>query len=281
MTITQEDKAVESLAAELSLGLGDGFTVVALGHMGFVAILSTEFGVAAVVPSGSDVMALAASERMGLIAKAAGVEIRPLPFGVSSGAVAPPVIVRERYMSIDILMTMGRSKDKAALTPETIARVAKALTDIPRPVPALPISPNILLVAETAVKKILNNEPAWLYGIDIGAKEIVSPYYLLPAILVAAAQKWAAPVVAAGKSGGFLVRLTPDKNAVLGFAATSLEISNPVLFFLPIVDLVRRSYKGGECWMDDIVEDFSAYMVGRGYNSDSSADIEVRVATSS
>jgi hypothetical protein len=269
--------ALQSVAGQLGQGLGDGFSVIAVTQLGFVAILSADYGVAAVALTGDPAEAATAAERLAAVARGAGVDVTPLPFGIKPGVVLPPVIVREHYMAIDILRTMQMSSKQVGPTgPETVAKVAAAIAALPKPAPAKVMSPNILIVAETVVRKVLKDERAWLYGIDIGAKDIVNPNYLLPAVLTVAALRWAPPVVAAGKQGGFLVSLTPNSKAVLGYSVSSVDISNPVLFFLPIVDVVRRSFRGGECWVDGIVEQYADYMKDRGHDSDIQ-DLEVRV----
>jgi hypothetical protein len=270
--------ALQTVAGQLGQGLGDGFAVTAVTQLGFVAILSPDYGFAALSLTGEPSEAMAAAERLAAIARGAGVDISPLPFGIKPGAVQPPIIVREHFMAIDILRTMqGAARQTNAPGSEVVARVAAAIAALPKPAPAKVMSPNILLVAETVVRKVLKDERAWLYGIDIGAKDIVNPNYLLPAVLTVAALRWAPPVVAAGKQGGFLVSLAPNpKKAVLGYSVSSVDISNPVLFFLPIVDVLRRSFKGGECWVDGIVEQYAEYMKERGHDSDIQ-DLEVRV----
>lgn len=268
--------ALQSVAGQLGQGLGDGFTVVAVTQLGFAAILSADYGFAALALTGDPAEAAAAAERLAAVARGAGVEIAPLPFGIRQGVVLPPVIVREHFMAIDILRTMQSSKQTGSPGTDTVAKVAAALAALPKPAATKVMSPNILIVAETVVRKVLKDERAWLYGIDIGAKDIVNPNYLLPAVLTVAALRWAPPVVAAGKQGGFLVSLAPNPKAVLGYSVSSVDISNPVLFFLPIVDVVRRSFKNGECWVDGIVEQYAEYMRDRGHDSDIQ-DLEVRV----
>lgn len=270
--------ALETLAKHLAQGLEGDFIVKPVTQLGFVAILSPTFGVASLVPTSDPAEAVAGAERLAAIARGTGLEIAPLPFGVFPGASAPPVIVREHFLALDILKTMQQAAgEKSGRGAEAVSKITAALDTLPKPAVIRPISPNILIVGETLVKKVLRDEQAWLYGIDIRAKDIISPNYLLPALLVVAALRWAPPVVAAGKHGGFTVTLAPNpKGAVLGYSVTGVDISNPVLFFLPIVDVLRRSFRGGECWVDGIVEQYAEYMKSRGQNGDLQ-DLEVRV----
>lgn len=274
-------RSLEALAKQLAQGLGDGFSVMAVPQLSFVAILSAEFGIAALSPAAEIPEAMAASERLAAVARGAGLEVSVVPLGISQGGGTPPVIVREHFMAIDILRTMQAStREKGAPGAEAVAKISSAIAAIPKRIAPRGVSGNILLVAETVVRKVLKDERAWLYGIDIGAKDIVGPTYLLPAVLTVAARRWAPPVVAAGKQGGFTVSLEPNKDAVLGYAVSGVDIANPVLFFLPVVDVVRRSFKNGECWVDGIVEEFADYMKQQGHASDIQ-DLEVRVVVGS
>mgnify|MGYP000861569748 FL=1 len=270
-------RSLEALAKQLAQGLGEGFSVLAVPQLDFVAVLSPEYGIAALAATSEAAEAVAAAERLAAVARGAGLEISPVPLGVAKGGGSPPVIVREHFMAIDILRTMQTvTREKGAPGAETVSRIEQAIGAIPKRAAPKGISANVLLVAETVVRKVLKDERAWLYGIDIGATDIVSPAYLLPAVLTVAAMRWAAPVVASGKQGGFTVSLEPNATAVLGYTVSAVDISNPVLFFVPIVDVVRRSFKGGECWVDGIVEQYADYMKKQGHASDIQ-DLEVRV----
>ncbi|NTF17541.1 hypothetical protein G6L37_03960 [Agrobacterium rubi] len=267
---------LEALAKQLSQGLAEGFSVVAVPELGFVAIFSAQYGVATLVPTADAAEAMAAAERLAAVARGAGLDIAPVPFGITKGAGIPPVIVREHFLAVDILRTMLAAPRPETSGADAVTKLKAAIQSIPRPMAPRGVSANVLLVAETVVRKVLKDERAWLYGIDIGAKDIVSPSYLLPAVLTVAAMRWAPPVVAAGKQGGFTVSLAPSSTAVLGYSVSGVDIANPVLFFLPIVDVVRRSFKGGECWVDGIVEQYADYMKKQGHASDVQ-DLEVRV----
>lgn len=270
-------KSLEALAKQLGQGLGDGFSIFAIPQLDLVAILSAENGIAALSPTADVAAATAAAERLLAVARGAGIEASPIPLGITKGAGVPPVLVREHFVPIDILRNMQSvTRERGAPGEEAVRKLAAAILAIPKPAKPVGISENILLVAESVVRKVLKEERAWLYGIDIGAKDIVGTHYLLPAVLVVAAQRWTPPVVAAGKQGGFTVSLKADKDAVLGYAVAGVDISNPVLLFLPIVDVLRRSFRNGECWVDGLVEQFADYMEKQGHASDIQ-DLEVRV----
>lgn len=280
MTDHTSSHMLHDLVTELSQGLSEGFELVAVEAGGYVAIVSARYGVAAVVPDSDPKSALAAAERLSSVAAAAGLDVKIVPVGISAGdtkvSSALPVLVRPRFLSTDILSAMvtGGSPigDAAA------SALLFAVKAIPRPRVLRPVSESLIRCAEAVVRRAIPDESAWAFGVQIEAKDIVNPAFLLPAILVCAAKRWAAPVLAGGKRGGFVVSIAPNQDAVLGYEVVGLEVSNPVLFFLPIVDLVRKSRLNGECWLDGVIEEFGAYLQERGADGKLLTDLEVRVA---
>src|SRR3546814_12690363 len=71
----------------------------------------------------------------------------------------------------------------------------------------------LLRLTEMCVESALDGRPATVAGLDIRAADIADPAFLLPAILIAAAEEWAPVVASRGGQGGFLVRLTKDKRS--------------------------------------------------------------------
>jgi len=272
---------VEELAATLREGLGEGF--VASQADGFVFVGHPDFGMAAVVPSDDEEEAKRAAASLAVVAAAAGVSTPVLHFAVSKNGVRPPWVIRAgASMSVDIVAAMARAS--AGKTPpgntveQVSAALAKALASRPAPVEFPPLSPNLLRLAEACVSKVLGDRSVWVASVEIDAKDVVSPGFMLPAILVHAAQDWTLPVVAK-KGGGFTVRLTPDPKSILGYKVSGIVLSSPVLLFLPIVNLVRRSFSNGECVLDDSVRRFADFLVLNGLDSGIMGDVDVRVAS--
>jgi hypothetical protein len=271
------------IAAALGEGLGDGF-VVAL-HGDLVVVVNPSLGAAAVV-RGDEAAAGEAAAALSLLAGEAGVPWPCMGFAVSSGAPRPPWVVRSgREAATDILFGMARGI--AARPPfgnEAMARILAACRGPSARPAALPapaeLDPAFLRLAEAAVDKVLGGQGAFLEGFELFAKDIVSPRFLLPALLVAAADSWAIPVVASKGRGGFLVRLRPDPEALVGYTVTGVDMSAPLLLFLPMVNLVRRSFTGGECVLDGTVRTFAKFLRAHGLNADVMEDVDVRVATS-
>lgn len=272
---------LDDLATTLSEGLGQGFEAVPVEAGGYVAVVSPRLGLAAVVPTDDPKAALAAAEKLTSAASAAGAPANAVAVGVSrddrTASSAIPALARPRFLHTDVMSAM--LAHGAAIGEEGAAAIARAARAIPRPRPLRPLSENLLLCAEAVVKRALpEGGDAWAFGVQIEAKDVVNPAFLLPAILVCAAKRWAPPVVAAGKKGGFVVTLAHNPNAVLGYEVVGLDVSSPVLFFLPIVDIIRKSRLNGECWLDGVIDEFAAYLAERGQDGKLLADLEVRVA---
>lgn len=282
------------VAAALALGLGEGFAVVPAGR--FVAVAHPALGLAAVVPSADEAEAMSAATDLTALAASVGVTYPSMHFAISSSTVKPPWVVRASSMDVDILSAMAKaSARRPPFDPASMAKVVAALARSPlidlqngngalvlgNAPPAPPqINPSLLRMIERCVERPLDGHDAWVCGVVVDASDIADPNFMLPALLIAAAEKWAIPVVASKGKGGFLVRLSPDSNAILGYRVSGLDVSSPLLLFLPIVNLIRRSRVGGEFTLDAMVELFARFLKTNDLDSSAIADVEVRVATS-
>src|SRR3546814_14149269 len=113
------------------------------------------------------------------------------------------------------------------------------------------------------VESALDGRPATVAGLDIRAADIADPAFLLPAILIAAAEEWAPVVASRGGQGGFLVRLTKDKEALLGYRVVGITPSAPLLLFIPVLNPVHRSVTKVECVLDGTVTRFARWLPER------------------
>jgi hypothetical protein len=152
-----------------------------------------------------------------------------------------------------------------------------------RDVPALPDieedDPLILLLRQ-AVETVAQSRPLFVAGVQVTPHAIVQPDFLLPALLMAAAEDWS-PVVATHEGkGGFLVRLRSDPDAVTGYRVAALTPSTPFLMLLPIVDRLKRSLitEKGEFDLDGSVRQFMRWLTVHRFDTEMIADIDVRVA---
>jgi len=273
--------ALPDLAAALVEGLGEGFTVRAAS--GYVAIGHPVLGLAAVVPSDDETDAMAAAAELTAQAAKAGVTYPSMHFAVSSAGVKPPWVVRASSMGVDILSAMARaSATRPPFDAESLSRVLGALAAPPAPAAPRPTDPDKSLVRmiEACVERALGGQGAWVAGVELSAADVAGPRFMLPALLIAAADKWAIPVVASKGKGGFLIRLSPDPESILGYRVSGIDPSAPLLLFLPIVNLVRRSFSKGECDLNEMIEVFARFLRSNGLDSGAIDDVDVRVATS-
>src|SRR3546814_806252 len=130
------------------------------------------------------------------------------------------------------------------------------------------------------VGSALEGRPATVAGRDIRAADIADPAFLLPAILIAAAEDWAPGVASRGGQGGFLVRLAKDKEALLGYRVVSITPSAPLLLFIPVLNLIHRSVTKGECVLDGAVALFARWLRESNLDEDLMDDTRVRIVDS-
>ena len=141
----------------------------------------------------------------------------------------------------------------------------------------------LVALLRQAAQNIAAQRPIFVQGIDIDPEEMTSPAFLLPALLVAAAQDWAPVVVSKEGRGGFLLRLRTDPNAILGYRVAALEPSAPLLLMLPVVDRIRRSAvinsKGDEVLvMDETVDVFRRWLAENGLDTELIGEVDMRMA---
>jgi hypothetical protein len=79
--------------------------------------------------------------------------------------------------------------------------------------------------------------------------------------------------------GGFLISMEKDDKAVLGYTVTKIDHAAPLLLFVPMVDVIRRSFKNGECIMDEVVQEFSDYLDRNKMDNSELGDMEINAAT--
>jgi hypothetical protein len=184
-------------------------------------------------------------------------------------------------MATDIAVTMARASGQNTEIGEKEMVVVVSLLKHARKVVrqrAPSISPMILTVIETAVRKIIGDTPIMAGGSSVEIEEIAAPEFLLPAILVAAMQTWAIPVAGRKGRGGFTVDLSADSSAVLMYRVSGIETSSPLLLFLPVINIIRRQKRAGEFILDDCIERFGNFMTTNNLNPDFLQDMSVNIA---
>jgi hypothetical protein len=269
-----------SLMNQARLALGQDYQLIDAGD--YLAVLHPQYGAAAVVASDNPLEAEKAASQLTSVLRNAKLSVKALPFGVSETSVRPPVIIRSGpQMATDIAVTMARASGQNTEIGEKEMVVVVSLLKHARKVVrqrAPTISPMILTVIETAVRKIIGDTPIMAGGSSVEIEEIAAPEFLLPAILVAAMQTWAIPVAGRKGKGGFTVDLSADSSAVLMYRVSGIETSSPLLLFLPIINIIRRQKRAGEFILDDCIERFGNFMTTNNLNPDFLRDMSVNIA---
>jgi hypothetical protein len=142
--------------------------------------------------------------------------------------------------------------------------------------------PTVLLLRQVA-ETVAADRSIFVQGVVITPLELTEPGFLLPALLVAAAEDWAPVVVSAEGKGGFHLRLRSDPEAMLGYRLVALEQAAPLLLVLPIVDRIRRAVRRmpdgrEEIGMDDTVHRFVRWLEANRLDGSAIGDLDLRIA---
>jgi hypothetical protein len=175
--------------------------------------------------------------------------------------------------------------------PEPVGNAPPAFPEVrreaPPPQPARPDDlsldhPTILLLRQVA-ETVAAGRSIFVQGVDITPMELTEPGFLLPALLVAAAEDWAPVVVSADGKGGFHVRLRSDPEAMLGYRLVALEQAAPLLLVLPVVDRIRRAVRRmpdgrEEIGMDETVQRFVRWLEANRLDGSAIGVLDLRIA---
>lgn len=287
--MASEASMVVDLANILTEGLGDAFTVLPATF--YVAIIHPELGLAAIVPNDNERFAQNAASDLTTKAAMAGIAWPAMYFGISQTRIAPPWLIRAGAGSIvDITTTMkmlslsrpALGSDGAFAVINQLKGIQKAeeaviIKKMDRPRPS--IDGKMLRMIKVTIEKVIKERQVFLAGVDIDIDDLASPSFMLPAILVSAGLKWSIPVLSKKGQGGFLVSMEKDDKAVLGYTVTKIDQSAPLLLFVPMVDVIRRSFKNGDCVMDEVAQEFSDYLDRNKLDNSELGDMEINAAT--
>lgn len=269
------------LASALAAALGPDFH--ALPASGYVAVASAEYGLAAVVDSEDPSEAMRSVAELSAAARMAGLDRPVLAFSKAAAGERKPMTWRDGSAGVDVAAGMARASAGGAPMTESAIQSLRAVlagqAHFAGRRPSRKLSPYMGRLAEACIEKALAGAPALVAGVEIDAHDMAAPNFMLPALLVDAATSWTVPVVSRGREGGFLVRMRQDRNAILGFTVTDVDASAPLLLFLPMVNLVRRSVVNGECVLDESVRRFQHFLSANGIEGVLDEDVDVRVAS--
>jgi hypothetical protein len=269
--------SLNDLATTLVDELGEGFSVFVAAD--YVVVGHPALGLAAVV-AGNEARAMIAADKLNEVAERAGVAYPSMHFAISAGGISQWVIPQEGMGATMIRIMAMAAISRPPFGQEALSKIAVALSEIPQQAPEAILDWRLMRTIEACVDRALGGRQSFVAGLEIEAADVAGPKFLLPALLVSAAKSWTIPVIASKGAGGFLVRLKKDDGAILGYRVADIEISSPLLLFLPIVNLVRTSFVGNECSFDSVVEEFSRFLKDNRYNASGIDDLDVKVATS-
>ncbi|WP_315922631.1 hypothetical protein [Mesorhizobium sp. SP-1A] len=287
--MTSEASMIADLANILTEGLDGSFTVLPATF--YVAIIHPELGLAAVVPTDNERLAQNAASDLTTKAAMAGIAWPAVHFGISQSRVAPPWLIRAGAGSIvDITTSMKMlSAARPVLGMQGALSVINQLVSIKKAVeevaikttvkPKRALDEKMQRMLKVSIEQVLQDRTAYLAGVEIDADDLASPSFMLPALLVSAGLKWAIPVASKKGQGGFLITMEKDDKAVLGYTVTKINHSAPLLLFVPMVDVIRRSFKNGECIMDEVVQEFSDYLDRNQLDNSELGDMEINAAS--
>ncbi len=146
---------------------------------------------------------------------------------------------------------------------------------------------DILMLLRQSAETAIRGLPIYVSGIIISSEELVRPNFLLPALLVAAAEDWGPVVASREGKGGFHLRLRTDPDAILGYDLVALEPSATLLLVLPVVHRIRKAIKWAKksdgtgeeeiVGMDDTVHLFGRWLDKHKLNADGVGDVDMRI----
>jgi hypothetical protein len=156
---------------------------------------------------------------------------------------------------------------------------------VSEPMPSAPdiieSDPVIRLLRQLVISAAMERE-CFVGGMAINADEAVAPDFLLPALLVSAAEDWTPVILPKGGKGGFLIYLKSDPTSLLGYRVTHIEPSSLFLLMIAVADKLRRSVVMSPSGAEEIIFDglanqFARFLSSNGINLDLVGDVETRV----
>lgn len=272
-------RPVETLIAQAAELLGVEYHLVDCSA--YVAILHPRFGAAALVPDDNKLDAETGASELNDAFKKEGIPTKAIPLALSATVVEPPILIRSGpQMATDVAVTMGRaSVGLEELSPDQYAAAKLALEKHAIERRKRVLDPTILKMLQASIAKVTDGKKIFAGGPEVSVEEVVMPEFLLPAILLAAAENWTLPVAAQKGKGGFIVHMKADDSAVLMFRVSHIEVSSPLLLMLPVVDVMRRSKRGGEFILDECITRFGNFITSH-LTPELETSLELRIATS-
>ncbi len=131
---------------------------------------------------------------------------------------------------------------------------------------------------ETCFNQIADGASIYSSGVEIDASFVSDADALLPALLIAASEEWTPVVVKSKGYGGFDIRLTKDKESLVGFRVVDTLVSTPSMLFLPISHLLSNCFDGEDFVVDEIVQRFVRWVEKYDLEADVLEGLDVKIA---
>lgn len=284
--MSDQKTMIFELAEAFSKALDGEFTILPADF--YVAILHPQLGLAAVTPGDQVEEAQRAAGDLTLKAATANVAFPAMHFGLSfKQAVSPWLIKYGPNFEKDIVQEMTRrSKGRPLLGVDNVSKILSEFgtDDIVReslPPANRQLPSELHLVTRKCIERALDGAVPVVCGVEMDIDDLAAANFMLPALLISSALTWTIPVVAQKGKGGFLVHLERDADALLGYRVIGLDTSSPILLFLPMIDLIRRATRNGECDLDIVLHRFADFLIINGMDASALEDVDIRVVSTS
>ena len=129
----------------------------------------------------------------------------------------------------------------------------------------------MFLLMSHSIRNVVGENSMEAFGASLSIPDLTNPSNLLPAILVVAAEEWAAADLSTKGRGGFHIYLTTvseQGKSWTGFAVTDIAASSALVLNLSITSLLRNCRASNDIFLlDNLLARYSRFMETNGYSS--------------
>ena len=112
-----------------------------------------------------------------------------------------------------------------------------------KPFIAITANNPFMLYVKKVLISIFNSVNITFNGYEITVDDMVKNTSVFPAVVVATSFHWAPVVIGQKNKGGFTAHIKRDAQSMLGYSVTGLELSSPLLFIIPMIDVLNKHIK--------------------------------------
>lgn len=139
----------------------------------------------------------------------------------------------------------------------------------------------LIAAIELSLSRAMGDSPIVAFGHELSIADLVDPSFLLPALALASYEDWILASRRKDVGTGFDIHLEPDPTALLGYRLERIEPAVPFLVMAPLLATATRCKDDGEYFFDDVVNQFTRWLIKNGRDATVLDDVEVRIASSS